>query len=901
MPIGCFFLSWLSRPTGLGNCWRILVLLLSGIVFVGFVPAQGQFEDEEVSLEDRIREAEREKAWLGERARHVALRLELLRRARQLQMALQKAEEELEQAEDADDQHKVERLGSQLSSLEVDLDEVFAQLELHAQQGEAASLLAAIGEADLKPLLPEAERLMTLHKKRKELSARLFQAYRKGLDSKAETFEVQAEKLGETFHRRWRVLELKLELHHAREEGEIDFVGELEWELRELQEDTGETPETTTPESPEAQSQPDQRPSDAGAQDPDATLRAVEPSEQEMAAAAGLPFQTHIAPMLKTYCFDCHNSAAATGDLDLETLLTQRPLVINRAHWENVTQQLGIRSMPPVEAEQPPEPVRRTLVAWLKNRIENFDYLSVSQPGYEPARRLTHQEYNNTLRDLLGVDLRPADRFPADLTASSGFENSANSLFIQPITLERYLGAAEAVVQALRDGETSVDAPAETFNGPSSALRRLLADDKPRQAVARLASRAFRRPCRQQELEELLGYFDRLTQQGLPPEDAFCETLQVILISPSLLIRSEDDGPQTGKPFRISDYELASRLSYFLWASMPDEQLRQLASSGTLHQPQVLAAQVNRMLQDDKAETLGSVFAAQWLRFADLDRNRPDPIDNPWATDSLIAAMKQESAMLFVSVLQENAPIERLLDADYTFVNQELAGHYRLPGVSGTHMRRVSLAGTNRRGVLGHGSILAVTSFPGRTSPVLRGNWVLTHLLGTPPPAPPPNVSQFDQRVAENESLSARQKLQLHRSHPNCAACHRQIDPLGFGLAQFDWYGRYRPSRHGRRVDARGRLPSGREFVGLPGLQQALLEERRDDLLEQLARKMFSYALGRQLEYYDEATLRQIIARVNADGRRIQTLVHAIVSSQTFQMKQKPQSSSSPSQISQAQ
>ena len=319
---------------------------------------------------------------------------------------------------------------------------------------------------------------------------------------------------------------------------------------------------------------------------------------------------------------------------------------------------------------------------------------------------------------------------------------------------------------------------------------------------------------------------------------------------------------------------------------MPDDELFDLARSGRLHEPTVLAQQVERMLKDSKSESLGTLFAAQWLGFAELDRVQRDQIDNPWATDTLVAAMKSESALLFHSLVQRNASIDRLLDADFTFVNEELANHYRIEAVSGSEMREVSLRETPRRGVLGHGSILATTSLPRRTSPVMRGNWILTTLLGTPPPPPPPNASEFNERLAENERLSQRKKLELHRTNPNCYACHSQIDPLGFALEEFEWFGRYRPERRGRPVDSVGKLPDGTSFRGLTGLSRTLVSERSSDLAEQLTRKMLAYALGRQLEYYDEATVRELTMELEADGRKLQTLIHAIVRSDSFQKKQ---------------
>ncbi|HIK92683.1 MAG TPA: DUF1592 domain-containing protein, partial [Planctomycetes bacterium] len=606
----------------------------------------------------------------------------------------------------------------------------------------------------------------------------------------------------------------------------------------------------------------------------------IQLTDTEIVAAGRQDFHQQIIPLLKAACFECHDGESANGDLDLEALVGTTPLVVNRSHWINVIQQLKVRSMPPADADQPSEADRRTMAAWLTNSIENFDYSTVRQPGYEPARRLTHAEYNNTVRDLTGIDLRPADRFPVDMTATSGFENSANSLFVQPILMERYVGAAEAIVAGAWP-DKSVASPAQrvAWRTLLGDVRDLSANGAAEDVLRRFATRAYRRPIQLDELESLTSYFKQRVRDGASAETALKDILQAILVSPNFLIRAEQNGPQTDGAFPITDWELAGRLSYFLWASMPDDELFRLAESNQLRQPGVLAGQVDRMLSDPRARTLGSLFAAQWLGFADLGRVRPGPIDSPWATDSLIESMQRESAMLFHSLVQQNEPVDRLIDADYTFVNEELAKHYRMAGVAGDQMRRVSLKDGPRRGVLGHGSILAVTSFPGRTSPVIRGNWILTRLLGTPPPPPPPNVSEFDERVAENRRLTQRQKLEAHRDNPNCYACHSQIDPLGFALEEFEWFGRHQPTKRGKPVDATGKLPGGKTFRGLTGLSQTLLHERLDELTTQLTRKMLSYALGRQLEYYDEATVRDLVQQLQADGRRLQTVVHAIVQS----------------------
>ena len=609
-------------------------------------------------------------------------------------------------------------------------------------------------------------------------------------------------------------------------------------------------------------------------------MPAIRLSPTDFATVAKLESQ-HVASMLKQACADCHSGESASGDLDVDALLRVQPLVVNRKHWLNIIQQLKVRSMPPPDADQPTEADRRTMVAWLTNTIDNFDYSTVQSPGYEPARRLTHEEYNNTIRDLTGIDIRPADRFPNDLTASSGFENSANSLFVQPLLLERYLGAAEAIVDTAWPEQPTTDAQKQAWKKLSGDVE--LNSNNAEQVLRKFLVRAYRRKVSDKEVGRLKSRFEGQVKSGATVKAAMRDILRIVLVSPSFLIRSEQQTESPGKPWRISDYELASRLSYFLWASTPDEPLLDLARTGRLHEPSLLRAQVQRMLDDPRSGTLGTIFAAQWLGFTNLPRVQRDQIDNPWATDSLVDAMAAESAMLFESIVAEDQKIDRLINADYTFVNSELAKHYRMKAVQGDKMQRVSLADSPRRGILGHGSILAITSFPGRTSPVVRGNWVLSSLLGTPPPPPPPNASEFDDRIRESRRLTQRQKLERHRTNPNCYGCHSQIDPLGFALEEFEWFGRYRGSR---RIDSSGKLPGGESFKGLKGLSQALIEERVDDLVKQVTRKMLSYALGRQLEYYDEATVRSLANTLNENDRKLRSLIYAIVKSDAFQMKQ---------------
>ena len=843
----------------------------------------GEFDDESEEdeppaaeiLEELNRELEETQRT---RDRHEALlkladrRLGVLRQLRRVQQSLATLGERFAQAEERGDERVLEELEAEFGAAEFQVERLELQRELLDRRSDLVELTSEIPASE-RVLKGDAEKLTALIDGFEEKSNALFRAMQQEQDDQVEELEISLEQLEADFELQRETLGLKVELMHATEEGDPAWIEELETELQEL----GAISKALT--TPEGLSKIADFP-------PPVSL-----TPEQISAASRHGFADQIAPLLKKSCGDCHSDEGASGDLNFDQLMQQQPLVVNRDRWKNVIQQLTIRSMPPADAEAIPEEDRVLLTAWLTQAIDGFDYESIRQPGFEVTRRLTHEEYNNTLRDLLGADVRPADRFPADMTASSGFENSANSLFMQPVLLERYLGAAELVVDAaLPAGQ----------GGKSTGWSLLLQEDDLRspadqkKIVRRFLTRAFRRPVQDDELTDYLQHISSQQAAGGSIEHALREMIQVALISPAFLMKTESDQGVSGAA-AISDWELASRLSYFLWSSMPDDRLFALAAAGRLHEPAVLTAQVQRMLQDPRSDTLGSQFAAQWLGFDGMDRLPRSPIDNPWQTDTLIAAMKRESASLFHHLVVSNQPVDRLIDADYTFVNQELARHYGLSGVRGDEFRKVSLQNTPRRGVLGHGSILAVTSFPGRTSPVMRGNWILSQLLGTPPPPPPPNVSELDERVAENRRLSPRQKLELHRSNPNCYTCHSQIDPLGFALESFEWYGRHRPRRN---ADTTASFPGGQPFQGLRGLADTLVSERIDDLSQQVTRKMLAYALGRQLEYYDEATVGDLVTAFQADDRRLQTLIQAIVQSDAFQKRQHPSSNLSQQGVS---
>lgn len=605
---------------------------------------------------------------------------------------------------------------------------------------------------------------------------------------------------------------------------------------------------------------------------------------------AGSEAQVSPESLVQTYCFRCHDQDTSKGDIDLESTLESTPLVRHRDIWINVMERLKNHDMPPEGKPQPTPNERERLLAWLDQEINHYDYSKIDNPGYEPARRLTHVEFNHAIRDLFGMDLHLTEDFPIDLSGTSGFDNSANTLFLQPALFERYVAVIDKIIALALPETPKTDAQ-------RAAKKRIFVSDPSGDVseqeaaitiLGRFLKRAYRRPVAQRELDLVLARFQDARNGGMDFEDAVKKALSAALLSPNFLLKIESSR-DTDQAYRVSDWELANRLSFFLWASIPDEPLTDLADRGRLHEESVLQQQIERMLADPKADALGQVFAAQWLGYDDLGvRIRLDPIDNPWCTDSLMDAMKAESSLFFVSLLRENQPLHRLIDADYTYINEELAEHYDMEGVQGEQMRRVALSNARRGGILGQGSIHAVTSFPHRTSPVVRGKWILETVLGTPPPPPPPNVSEFSDEIEDQEELSERQKLELHRQKPNCYGCHSKMDPLGFSLQHYDWFGRWRDEIDDKPVDARGELPDGTTFTGVSGLKRIIIERRFDDLARQITRKMLSYGLGRQLEYYDEQAVRTIVSRLEEDGYRFHSLILGIVRSYPFQYNKVP-------------
>jgi hypothetical protein len=777
---------------------------------------------------------------------------------------------------------------------------------------------------------------------------------------------------------------------------------------------------------------------------------------------------------VRNNCAACHNASVKAGDLDLTALHSASTFEKDREIWERVVEKLKLGQMPPAGVPHPQSEATAAVAKWIEDQFARQDALLKPQAGRVAARRLNRAEYNNTIRDLLGIETGPADNFPADV-AAFGFDNISDALTLSPELLEKYLDAAEHSVRtalfgpphlqpsavhypapvrindtrgrsslppdmfhydetglSLRcsahfihrfpvdaeytfrlvlnghrpnqsepahpalfiDGELiqsfEVDAtdlegqvvecrarvkagehllsasylrnyhglppsyhgpepskrpevalitaskgklteqdiqtlrkygtriktdsvekrvdnryesidvggPFNQVTGPSPAsLRKVYVCSEHTDACARtiLASfvgRAFRRPATTGEVDEYLGYVSLARHQHDSFEEGIATALEAVLVSPKFLYRIERDQIRTpGKSAApVSQYELASRLSYFLWSSTPDEELLDAARAGKLRQPAVLNTQVMRMLRDPKSSALVENFAGQWLQFKNIDVVRPDLERFPEFDDGLRQAMRRETELFIEDLIRHDRSILNLLDANYTFVNERLARFYGLTGITGAEFRRVDMSGTERGGgILSQASVLTVSSYSTRTSPVLRGKWVLENLLNAPPPAPPPGVPPLDDSKA-GQSATLRMQMEEHRKSPVCASCHSRMDPLGFGLENFNAIGEWRTEDGKFPVDASGTLPDGRSFR-TPAELKALLKQDRAIFARALTEKLLTYALGRGLERYDRPTVAEITARLPAAEYRFSTLVLGIVNSLPFQMRNLDQSS----------
>jgi len=799
---------------------------------------------------------------------------------------------------------------------------------------------------------------------------------------------------------------------------------------------------------------------------------------QILTPASHRGFENVVRPFLAKHCFECHGTEEQKRELNLQSFTSAESLIEHRERWEEVIVKLRDREMPPADEPQPAEHQRQAAARWLTDELARIDRVTPRDPGRITARRLNRAEYNNTVRDLLGVDLRPGDDFPQD-DAGYGFDNIADVLSLSPALMEKYMTSADRVARAAvfgpppmaptlirlrsegrRNGDartfpasydvtglslsnafhaihrvpvegeyvfrvglgglrpagstpitialwidereaasvvfdaersarfdidrqdfggqavqirlrlpagdhaiavaiprifeglppsrggpnpsTRAEPPRREFNPPPTATPERIAQLRKQydetQATLRniplngvriasvdvggpyeqatgvpagsaakvyscghaarahvracmprilntLASRAFRRPIAAGEITKYVELARKAEADEKSFEEGLAVGIQALLVSPDFLFRIERPSAarQTGIGRPVTQHQLASRLSYFLWASMPDDELRRAADAGTLRDPRVLATQVRRMLRDPKTQALAEQFGGQWLQFRALESTTRNRERFPDFEDYLRLSMRRETELFVAHIVREDRSILDFLDAKYSFMNERLARHYGISGVSGPGFRRVDLAGTPRGGVLTHASVLTVSSYATRTSPVLRGKWILDNLLNAPPPEPPADVPNLDETTI-GTAASMREQLQEHRKNPTCASCHRRMDPLGFGLENFDAVGAWRTADGKFPIDASGKLPDGSEFTG-PDELRVVLRSQPGAFAEALTSKLLTYALGRGLERYDRRTVKEIAARLPARDYRFSALVLEIVNSLPFQQQ----------------
>ena len=727
-------------------------------------------------------------------------------------------------------------------------------------------------------------------------------------------------------------------------------------------------------------------------------------------------FEEILVPFLEDYCFSCHAGEKPQASVALDTIQSTEQATQQRTFWKRVLRALRQEQMPPEDQPVPTVAERVKIVRWIEEDVLKIDCQNVGFKRSVTMRRLNRAEYNNTVRDLFGVDFRPGNDFPTD-DVGYGFDNIGEVLFLSPLLMEKYLDAAEQVTEKVvtlpalpltrsfsidqlsggnfvtpkarimysRDREViaehdfkesgiyifrvaayseeteqqpsplafNIDGnPYETVDVQATVdlpgvyatqqvivagnhkigLRFLHEHDKKnrkhrtlavmgveilgplerdsnretdshrsvficwhpgrlthdsdcaREIMENLIARVYRRPVSGAEIQRMVELVNLVRKEGQTFERGIQVALQAAMTSPHFLFRVEPDLNSDGDPSerQMGDYELASRLSYFLWSSLPDDELFQLAATGRLRDADVLRSQVIRMIQDPKIRGLVENFAGQWLQLRNLDTITPDRSVFPEFDNALRRDMRHETELFFEAMLNENRSLTDFLDANFTFLNQRLASHYGLPFEGNTEWSRIALSDKRRGGLLTQASILTVTSNSTRTSPVKRGKWIMENILGTPPPPPPPDVPELNETRDEVKATTLRQRMQVHRENPSCASCHRQMDTLGFGFENYDGVGRWREREGPFPVDASGELPGGARFQGPEELKE-ILKAKMGFFSRCITEKMLTYALGRGLDDYDQCVVDRVVEELEQDDYRFSSLIIGIIQSDPFQ------------------
>ncbi len=592
--------------------------------------------------------------------------------------------------------------------------------------------------------------------------------------------------------------------------------------------------------------------------------------------AVGAMPDTEQNALIEEFCTSCHNSSVKSGELILERFNVASPLLSSEL-LEKMIRKLRAGQMPPSDMERPEPAVMAAFVNALETRAD-AKIARMADPGWRPFQRLNRAEYARVIQDLLAVTIDPSAILPPD-TVSGGFDNIADVQTVSPTLISAYLRGAAT---ASREAVTAPSGRQKVF----TCTPRTAAEEPPCAAaiIGRLASEALRGSATETDITDALAFYSRGRTQGTF-DDGIRLALQSLLVHPKFLFRLEPAGPSD----LLGGVALASRLSFFLWSSGPDEELVAAARQGRLLTAAQVAAQARRMITEPRAQSLSTRFAAQWLRLQDLERIDIDSAQFPTVDAALLSAMRQETELMVSDLIRRDGSVLELITSDRSFINERLAQHYGISGIRGDSFRAVRMPET-RRGILGHGSILTLTSLGTRTSPVLRGKWVLDVLLGTPPPPPPPNVPALDDSVKPDRGgtlLSTRQRVEEHRRNPSCSACHRVIDPPGMALEHFDAAGAWRETDNGVAIDASAVLYDGQRMEGVSGLRDALMAHQ-DTVLRNFTQQLMTYALGRRLTYRDMPAVRAIVAAAARDNNRFSAFVTGVVTSDAFRLSRSP-------------
>jgi Protein of unknown function (DUF1588)/Protein of unknown function (DUF1592)/Protein of unknown function (DUF1585)/Protein of unknown function (DUF1587)/Protein of unknown function (DUF1595) len=586
---------------------------------------------------------------------------------------------------------------------------------------------------------------------------------------------------------------------------------------------------------------------------------------------------------LNANCQACHQGASPAAGFALREIATADTVRTRSERWTKLAARVRLGEMPPKGAPAPGPADRDRFLQWIDSSVRTAVCSNGAGGGRTPVRRLNREEYAATVRDLLDLQTDLTSFLPADGAGGEGFDNAGETLFLSPLLAEKYLEAAKfALDAAFKEfkprARILVARPGEGTT-PDQAARAILGAFLPR---------AFRRPATDSEIAEYINLFRAARKQSPDFEGAIQFALRAVLVSPRFLFLAEPANP-TGDIRRVDSYTMASRMSYFLWGSMPDELLFDLAAMGKLHDPEVVHALVPRMLRREQTLDFAKRFVDQWLRTRQLESDKaPDlKLFPAWTADAEIQSdIRLQPALFFHEILKRDLSLLNLIDSSQTVLTRKLVRHFGEPmQVTGADQQPRWLdlpKGSTRGGLLGMPAVLAVGSYPYRTSPVLRGAWILEALLGTPPPPPPAEVPPLEKQASAEAPKTVREMLTQHRANPACATCHNRMDPLGFALENYDFIGRWRDQDNGKAVDNRGELPDGTVVEGAQGLKNALLE-RKDQFVRHLTSKLLGYALGRGLTAQDSCAVDRIVAELKENDYRAQKLIELIILSAPFQ------------------